>query len=397
MVNTEHSKPLVYTLKYTISVTKMRLTELAVKRLAAPEKGQRSYFDDALPGFGVRISQGGTRSFIVMYGEKRQLKTLGRYPSMSLADARREAKRVQGQIAIGKPLLTAEAERITFNDARERFLTDCASRNRPRTVYDYRRLLERHFSFDKHLSSLIRRDFMQVISKLSATPAEQKYAYVAARTMLNWCVQQGYIDVSPLPRLTFVTQARERILSETELVTIYRHAAEYPYPFGPIIKLLILTGQRRGEIAALERQWIDGEGETITLPSSSTKNKRTHTFPFADLTAAAISRLPEIDDRHLFPARTKNGTCFNGWSKTKKRFDSGLDNVEPYTLHDLRRTFSSTHAQLGTPIHVTEKLLNHVSGTISGVAAVYNRHSYLDEMRTAVEAYETHLAKIVSS
>jgi len=86
---------------------------------------------------------------------------------------------------------------------------------------------------------------------------------------------------------------------------------------------------------------------------------------------------------------------FSGWAWHKARFDEGLDDVAPFTLHDLRRTFATIHAKIGTPIHVTEKLLNHVSGSISGVAAVYNRHSYIEEMRFAVKAYDDYLANLL--
>lgn len=97
----------------------------------------------------------------------------------------------------------------------------------------------------------------------------------------------------------------------------------------------------------------------------------------------------------FFPARGASEKPFNGWGKSKARLDAPLD-ISPYTLHDLRRTFSSNLARLGTPIHVTEKLLNHISGTVSGVAAVYNRYSYIDEMRQAVTLHDEHIAKLIS-
>ena len=98
----------------------------------------------------------------------------------------------------------------------------------------------------------------------------------------------------------------------------------------------------------------------------------------------------------LFPSRSSLGDTFRGWSKSKREFDA-LISITGYTLHDLRRTYSSNLARLGVPIHVTERLLNHISGTVSGVAAVYNRYTYADEMREASTAYETHLAKLIDS
>ena len=113
--------------------------------------------------------------------------------------------------------------------------------------------------------------------------------------------------------------------------------------------------------------------------------------PYGDLVADVFERIPRTS-KYLFPSRSDKGTVFNGWGKSKAQIDAKLENVDPFTLHDLRRTFATIHAKIGTPIHVTEKLLNHVSGTISGVAAVYNRHSYLDEMRDAIEQYDGYVS-----
>ena len=221
-------------------------------------------------------------------------------------------------------------------------------------------------------------------------------AFVALRTFFNWALREQFVDASPMAgmRAPSVLPARDRVLSDRELAEVCRVARGHPYPFGPIVALLILTGQRRGEIAALDWDWIDEDERRITLPASLTKNKHTHVFPYGNTVDEMLRGLPRVG-KYLFPSRVETGTVFNGWGKSKARFDKGLSNVEPYTLHDLRRTFSSTLAGLGTPIHVTEKLLNHISGTVSGVAAIYNRHSYMAEMRAAIGAYEEHLAKLV--
>ncbi|MEP3784958.1 tyrosine-type recombinase/integrase [Ascidiaceihabitans sp.] len=155
-----------------------------------------------------------------------------------------------------------------------------------------------------------------------------------------------------------------------------------------MIQLLVLTGQRRTEVGQMRRSWIaDGE---VVFPKGFAKNKREHRFPLSPTAQKIIEDFPDTGDL-LFPAATDFEKPFTTWAWHKKRFDEELENVEPYTLHDLRRTFATVHAKIGTPIHVTEKLLNHVSGTISGVAAVYDRHSYTDEMREAVIQYDKYL------
>lgn len=369
----------------------MRLTDLQIRKLKPPERGQRTHYDEALRGFGVRVSQGGSKSFVVMFGRDRRLRTIGRYQEMSLADARIEAKRVQADMALDQVTAPALVRQITFSDARERFLRDCDGRTRPRTVFEYRRLITRHFHYEKDIAELTRTDIMGVIDKLKRTPSEQKHAFVAIRTMLNWCRKRGWLEASPVPALAFATAERNHVLSKKELKLVLQRAKTFGYPFGPITKLLILTGQRRGEVGGLRRSWI--EGNLLILPANFTKNRREHVVPLGAMARAVIKELPEGTDL-LFPARGREEVAFSGWSKAKRAFDEPVE-IAPYTLHDLRRTFSSTMARLGTPIHVTEKLLNHVSGTISGVAAVYNRHSYLEEMRTAIDAYEAHIAKLI--
>lgn len=370
----------------------MRLTDIQIKNLKAPATGQKTHFDDALRGFGVRVSQGGSKSFVVMYGPARKLKTLGRYPDLSLADARKEAKRVQVE-ALAESAAPPRHQPVPFEDARTRFLADSKNRNKERTWLGYQRLLTRHFAFKENVGELRRADIMDAIEALAATPSEQQHAFVAIRVMMNWCVKRGFIDHSPVPPVTYRLQARSNVLSDRDVAEVWRRAGEVGYPYGPIVQLLLLTGQRRGEIAALRRSWI--ECDLIVFPEGFTKNKREHRVPLSPMARQVIDGLPEIGDL-LFPARGADDRPFNGWGKSKERFDRPLQ-VAPYTLHDLRRTFSSNMARLGAPIHVTEKVLNHISGTVSGVAAIYNRYSYLDEMRAAVAQHDEFLASLMDT
>lgn len=370
----------------------MRLTDLQIRKLRIPETGQKTYFDEGLPGFGVRVSQGGTRSFVVMYGARRRLKTIGRYPTVSLADARREAKRIQSDLSLFHGATGTTLPDISFEQAKQKFLEDSASRNKPGTYEEYRRLLSRHFQFKKDLGEITRKDIMDVVSS-STAPSEGRHAYVAIRAMMNWCVRHGLISASPVPTITYRSKPRARVLSDDELKAVWKRAEEYGYPYGRIVQLLILTGQRRGEIAGLKWNWISDD--EIVFPEGFTKNKREHRIPIGSITKRLLNELPEINE-NVFPSRSSKGTTFNGWSKSKRRFDSMIS-VPSYTLHDLRRTYSSNMARMGVQIHITEKLLNHVSGTVSGIAAVYNRYSYADEMRAAVEGFEQYIGELSAS
>jgi len=315
------------------------------------------------------------------------VKTLGRYPALSLAEARKAAKRVQAL-----PTFADATTKISFDKARNKFLDDSRRRNKPRTAQDYTRLLTRHFTFDKALGEISRRDVVASLDRLTNTPSERHHAFVAIRTMMNWCEKQGYLEYSPVPRLTFKQNSRSNIVSDADLKTIWKRAVDTEFPYGSIVQLLILTGMRRSEAAAIRRSWI--EDDVLVLPEGFPKNNREHRLPLSPMILDVLNGIPNTSDL-FFPARGVEGSSFNGWGKCKERFDKPL-NVAPYTLHVLRRTFSSNMARIGTPIHVTERLLNHVSGTVSGVAAIYNRYSYVDEMREAMAAHDAFLAKLIS-
>lgn len=372
----------------------VKLNDVVIRNLPAPPTGQQTHWDTSLPGFGVRVSQGGTKSFVVIHGANRRRYTIGRFGPITLKQARDEAKKLQAGLTLG---LVDKVSAPTFDDAKDRYLDACRAKNRPRTVTDYERHLRQHFPFGRlKLSEITRADIQKRLIALRSTPSEQHHAFVVIKVFLNWAVQEELIDANPIASMKAPHKptARERVLSLEELQTVYQAAQDHPWPFGPIVQLLVLTGQRRGEIAALQWDWIDEDERIITFPASATKNRQTHRLPYGEEVARLLQFLPQMGP-FVFPARNRADAPFNGWSKCKERFDNDLEGVDPYTLHDLRRTFSSMLAMLGTPIHVTERLLNHKSGTISGVAAVYNRHSYMEEMRSAVAAFEGQLRECV--
>lgn len=369
------------------------LSDRTLKALPVPSSGQVTYWDSGLTGFGVRVSQGGTKSFIVVYGPNRTRKTIGRYPTISLKQARNKAKELIAAFTLGLD----RKRSITWTEARSLFLDDCERRLREATVRYYKSRLDSHFRFGKrNLSDLSRQDFQNKIRACQTSRGEQHHALVVARTLLNWAVREEYLDASPLAGMRGFKppKARERTLSDDELREVFTKAAVAPYPFGDIVSLLVLTGMRRSEVGHLKWDWINATEQVIRLPAKLAKNGRAHALPYGDIGCTVLGRVPELGP-HLFPARNGNGPVFNGWGKCFERFCAGLDDVEPFTLHDLRRTFATVHAKIGTPIHVTERLLNHVSGTISGVAAIYNRHDYMAEMRTAQAQYEEYLVRLM--
>lgn len=228
----------------------MHLTDLTIRKLKNPDVGKKTYFDDAIGGFCIRVSQGGAKTFIVLLGKQRKRKSIGRYPEISLSDARREAKRLQADVQ--NIIATKNGlPKISFDDAKGRFMLDVRTRTRSSTHLEYERLLNKHFPLDKDLLDVTKRDIKISLEKINKAPSTKQHAFVAIRTMMNWCVRHELIDVSPLPPMTFKTNSRSRILTDEELKIVWNRAVEVGYPFGTIVQLLILTGQRRGEIAAL--------------------------------------------------------------------------------------------------------------------------------------------------
>ena len=372
----------------------MRLTDVSIRSLPAPEKGQRIYFDDTIRSFGCRVSQGGTRTFVVQHGFDRQMITIGRYPTVSLAAAREEARRILAERVLRK----RRPESISWDEAKQRFLSHCEKRIRPRTVSNYTRVLNR-FSFGgRRLSEITAEDIDRRLRAIEA-PHERNHVLVGAKAFLNWALKSNYLEWNPCMRIAPVRlPARERVLGDGEIASLFRTAHRQGDQFGRILVLLILTGQRRGEIAALRWSWIDFPGRTITIPGTVTKNGRTHAFPFGATVEAILRSVPETGE-FLFPAsrehvRGKPTSVFNGWSKCKDALDAAAG-VSGYRLHDLRRTFATGLAALGTPVQVTERLLNHISGTQAGIVGIYQRHTYLHEMRAAIEAWERHLQSLL--
>lgn len=374
-------------------LAKLHLTDIAVKNLKAQPR-QRIYWDEALPCFGCRISQKGAKAWVICTGRERKVITIGRYPVLALKDARAAAKR-----------LLAQPNHSTFHspsfaEALDIFIAAKEQSNRPRTAIEYKRLLRRHFlpRLRNHpLNEISTQDIVAALDRLQSTPSEQRHALVVAKIFFRWCYSRAYIETTPCGRLQVSARAesRDRVLDHGEIAAIWHAAQIHGYPFGHIVKLLLLTGQRRNEITSLKWGYIDEASGTITLPASLTKNKREHTLPCGEMARAVIASVPALGSVYLFPARGYQDRPYCGWSKGKRAFDR-ICPVAPWTLHDLRRTYASSLAALQTPPHVIERMLNHASGTISGVAAVYNKYAYMDEMRHYVSLYEAKLLSLIS-
>jgi integrase len=369
-------------------VPKTTLNDIVLRNAEPPLRGQFMYWDCKLPGFGCRVSQGGAKTFILKHDNRRI--TIGRFPIISLSEARDEAKRILAEFTLGR----VRPQSLPYAQAVEVYLDDKAKNRRPRTIDDYRRLLERHFPFKGQLSDITHTDVVLRLNRLRNTPSEYNHALTGGKIFFNWCLKRRYVTENPFFGLSLnATQPRTRVLTQGELVQVW-HAADRSGTYGTIVQLLMLTGQRRGEIAGLQDRYIDRTARTITLPGPVVKNGRQHTFPYENLTEDLLKAIPAHSRTYLLSPPGRDNPL-DQWTKAKQAFEA-ICKIAPWTLHDLRRTFATGLAELGVAPHVIERLLNHAGGTISGVAAVYNRFRYMDEMREAIKLWEARLHALLS-
>ena len=350
----------------------MRLTDISIRTLKPPVKGVIVVSDAALPGFGVRISQGGTKSFVLTHGKTRRRETLGRVGIVGLADARAAAKRLLAEKTLGQG---TQYIKKTWDAATADYLAEIMGKRKPRTHEDYSRLLARFKFGTTFVHQLDQQELTQKLDRLKATPAEYIHAFVVLRAFFNWCYRHRYLNESPLARMTVGQyNERERFLTDAELRKVW-NACEGK--FGRIVKQLIVLGQRRGEIVAYDPDWKSGD--TITYPSWLTKNSREHSFPIGPLGTSLLG-----------------DNSWSGWSKAKVDLDK-CSGVYGWTLHDLRRTLRTKWAEIGIPKEVAKKYINHITGEDSKLDRIYDRHSYLPEMRLAVAKWEKHLQTILET
>jgi integrase len=211
--------------------------------------------------------------------------------------------------------------------------------------------------------------------------------------LFRWAIGEGLADNNPVAgtNLPLIEVARDRVLSDTELASIWRHAGDGDY--GAILKLLMLTGQRRDEVASMQWQEIDLEGRTLLLPGARTKNHREHQVPLSDPAIAILRALPRRPGREFVFGSGNRG--FYAFSYPKIALDKRLGKIDHWRLHDLRRTVATRLSDFGVAPHIVETLLNHVGGFRSGVSGVYNKSRYGSEVRDAIDLWAKHVAGIV--
>jgi integrase len=390
----------------------MKLTSKATAGLKLPPgKTDHIEWDDEVPGFGIRLREGGNRSYIFQYKTGRQQRriALGSVTAIDIGKARETCKDLYARVRLGQDPAGDKADaRIkaaeTFEATAARFLEYKRTRLRPRSYAQ----VERHilkYARPLHglqLAKIERRDIATAITGVTdnAGPVTANRARATLSDMFAWAMMHGLAENNPvIGTMRNKERARERVLAAAELRLIWQYL-DHDH-FAAIIRLLALTGCRASEIADL--RWSELRDNTIVLPSERTKNHRVHIVPLSQPARAIIEAQPHRTNADGRPRDLIFGTGeggFSGWHICKQRLEARIKKVtgKPlphWTPHDLRRTCATGMADLGTSPHVIECVLNHVGGFRAGVHGVYNRNSYAREMATALDLWAEHLMATV--
>lgn len=397
----------------------MKLTQRTIDSLTLPaDRAEAIYFDDDIAGFGLRLRDGGSRTWVFQYklGAKHRRLTLGRVSALPLAKARDTASDLYAMVRLGRDPAADRAEgraraAETFEAALKPFLDRQRGKLRPRTYVE----VERHLLVNckpLHGLPLAKIELRTIAGRLTAIaqdngPVTANRVRASLSAFYSWAMGQGLADKNPVIGTDVAEEkARDRVLSADELREIWAALPDSHY--GTIVKLLALTGQRRDEISSLRWSEIDRERGVIRFPKERTKNKTEHVLPMAAEVRALIEAQPERVDRDFVFGEGQGG--FSGWGHCKVALDerilanrkaraegSKVKPMSPWRLHDLRRTVATGMADLGVAPHVIEAILNHISGHKAGVAGVYNRSTYEAEKAAALALWGDHLMNVVAA
>jgi len=337
----------------------------------------------------------GATSFFVEFrhvGRKRR-KSLGRYGPLTPNQARTMAQALLGDVARGIDVARRPVATSTVEDVFSRYLEH---HEKPTRYWlEVRRNVKRDAAsiLNRDIKSVERAEIASLVDNASLRSATAgRKLFTALRPVFRWAVERGHIEKNPCQELRPppAPKARDHVLSDLELAQIWQAIDSMHFPFSPLLKLLILTGQRRNEVAAMN--WNEIDGDVWTIPSKRTKNGKQHEIDLHPLARQVLEAVPQ--NGHLIFSTTGT-TPPSGFGKAKRRLDALTPELSPWRLHDLRRTAASGMAALGVLPNVIERVLNHQSGVNAGLVSVYQRHEYRSERREGVMLWGDHVSKII--
>ena len=391
-----------------------KLTEREISRLACPP-GKRDcmVFDTEQRGLAVRVVASGSKSYLAQYvtaGRKRRV-PLGSVDAISLAAARTAARTVMGQVAGGTDpaaqrktavedaKVEAQRERMTLARLVDDWTRLHLSTRRLRYQTEAAGTIKRVFAdwLNRPAERLARKDVVQLLDRLPPSMARATAAY--GRACFAWGAKRDSVAGNPFVALPVqATARRDRVLDDSEAARVWKAAAGMSARFGPLVRLLLLTGQRREEVGGMAWAEVSADLATWTIPGERTKNGVPSVVPLSAPAQDILrSRLAEVREQRrglVFPGEGGK-VPFGGWSKCKARLDKE-SGVTGWRLHDLRRTMATGLQRLGVRLEVTEAVLNHVSGSRGGIIGVYQRHDWATEKRAALDGWAAHVLAAVA-
>jgi integrase len=379
-------------------LAKIALTDAAVQRLKLPNHGQTDIIDKGYPGLLLRLSSSGRRSWCMFYryqGKPRRF-TFGRYPQMMLQEARETWRRAREELQAGRDpsRLRPSRKDLSFISIAEQWLA--LDQGGKRTAKEAERIIRKYCAplHDLRIDAIVRADLRDLIRGIAAEGKITMARRVRGRLqrLFNWATSEDLLSANPMSGLNKpgYEVERERVLTDRELVEVWRGCEAMAWPFGPAIQLLILTGARRSEIGDL--RWAEVEEDQIVIPASRYKTDQPHIIPLSEQVKKIIVELPHISgSEYVFTTTGTNPV--SGWTNAKRQLPT-LD--QPWVLHDLRRTMATGLQRVGIALQVTEAVLGHVAGSRAGVAGIYRRYDHADKKRAALDAWGRHVESLLS-
>ncbi len=386
----------------------LELTDMTVATAKATAAGRTEIWDAAMPGFGLRVSKAGRKSWVLMYrvdGRKRRL-TLGTFPALSLAAARDAARLAQLDIARGND---PAAERAATRGDRQQSVAALAEEYLDRHARRHKRSWrqdERLLSVEvlpawgsRAADSITRQDVIRLIEAVAdrGAPIQANRILALVRKLFNWAVEKDLVGASPAVNVKppAAESRRDRVLSDEEIAKLWRAWDTIGHPFGPWFKLLLATGQRREAVAAMRWSDITPKDGVWTIPAERTHSGRAHAVPLSTLAAEILMGLPRGDSAYVFPSRDDPDRPVSGHARARQ-VAIARSGVTDWRLHDLRRTAAHAMSRLAIPTALLSELLDMTQPTLMGMPVPAASAEDLEARRTAMETWATALADCVS-
>lgn len=375
-----------------------RLTDQSVRGIKPPAKGQAEYRDELVQGLRLRVGSGGRKAWIVRTRAAGKLvnKTLGSFPILGVSDAREAARVFLANIAKHGGRRTNH----TFSELAEHWVEHVAKaknrswRNQKRRIEIYLLPAWR----DRELSAISRTDVRELIERIEGEVAPSR-ALAMAKTLFRYALSRDWLDASPAEAIPSPKNdvPRDRFLQMDEVRRVFTGADLLGYPFGGFIKMLLLTGQRRTEVASMRWDQLDFDSSNWVLSSEETKSARQHLVPLSEVAVDLLRSTPRLG---VYVWSTDGRTHVKGFSKAKAALDRYLASspsceLKPWRLHDLRRTVATHMVRLGVSEVIVGRVLNHAARGVT--ARTYALHSYEPEKRLAMELWSREIKRAVGS